>query len=222
MKSSLKATSIIEAIIVLLVVVSGITWVYWLLISSQNLANSTSQRIEAIQIARDGLEAFTNIRDTNWNRYSADYENCWNTLNYNSSCIGTTGTATDIRHGNNRGYVIYRDSQNRFRLLQMNYPAWSNYADSVYRSRFGIRRESENWFYTQSWWVVYGNSTNEPFYTREIQVDYKNDSWVSQWSLASNNDIMEVNVIVQWNDRASKQIQKLEMSTLLTNWKAKR
>lgn len=55
--------------------------------SSNKLADSTGKRIEAIQIARDGLEAFTNIRDTNWIKFAADYENCWNTLNYDSNCV---------------------------------------------------------------------------------------------------------------------------------------
>ncbi len=87
MKYSLKATSVIEAMIVLLIVVTGVTGVYTLLNSSQKLAISTGNRIEAIQIARDGIEAFTNIRDTNWIRYSADYKNCWNVMNYNPSCI---------------------------------------------------------------------------------------------------------------------------------------
>jgi len=55
--------------------------------SSQKLANSTALRIEAIQIARDGLESFTNIRNTNWVRFAADYENCWNVLHYDINCI---------------------------------------------------------------------------------------------------------------------------------------
>jgi len=65
--------------------------------ASQKLANSTESRIEAIQIARDGLEAFTNIRDTNWLRFAADRANCWNVLNYNASCIGSATTTYDIR-----------------------------------------------------------------------------------------------------------------------------
>ena len=55
--------------------------------SSQKFSNATGNRIEAIQIARDGLEAMTNIRDTNWILYGADPENCWNTMNYSGSCV---------------------------------------------------------------------------------------------------------------------------------------
>jgi len=221
MKYSRKATSIIEAMIVLLVVVTGITGVYWLLISSQRLADSTSQRIEAIQIARDGLEAFTNIRDTNWTRFAADYENCWNVLNYNPDCIGTTGNSNDILHATNEGLIIYRDSENKFRLGLESYSSWDSYANSSYRDSFAIEKQwSTTWFYTQSWGILYGVG-GAPLYTREIQLNYKNNDGTSAWPDESDRDILEVTVIVQWNDRARQEPQRLEMSTLLTNWKAK-
>jgi hypothetical protein len=207
--------------IVLLVVVTGITWVYGLLVSSQKLANSTSKRIEAIQIARDGLEAFTNIRDTNWILYGADYENCWNVLNYNNACIWISGVTNDIRHNVNEWFKIYRNSENKFRLALVSYATWETYADALYRSGFEIRKESANLFYTQSWGIVYW-VWSDPFYTREIQVDYLDNSWMSLWGLLSDNDRMRVTAVVQWNDIAKQEPQKLEMSTILTNWKAKK
>lgn len=60
---------------------------FGILNSSQRLANTTGNRIQAIQIARDGIESMTNIRDTNWVKFPVDYENCWNTLNYDGLCI---------------------------------------------------------------------------------------------------------------------------------------
>jgi hypothetical protein len=55
--------------------------------SSQKLSESTSHRIEAIQIAREGIEAVMNIRDTNALLFQADLENCWNVSGYNGNCI---------------------------------------------------------------------------------------------------------------------------------------
>ncbi len=54
---------------------------------SVRLSDLTAQRLQAIQIAREGVEAVENIRNTNWILYAADYKNCWNTLDYNNSCI---------------------------------------------------------------------------------------------------------------------------------------
>lgn len=53
MKKQKNASSIIEAMVVLLVVITGIVGVYSLLDASLKLSNSTAHRIEAIQIARD-------------------------------------------------------------------------------------------------------------------------------------------------------------------------
>jgi len=220
MKQSVKATSIIESMIVLLVVVTGITGVYWLLISSQSLANSTSQRIEAIQIARDGIESITSIRDTNWIMYAADYQNCWNVFNYNNTCIWNTGTALDINHNTNEALTVSRDSNNKFILTKVSYP-WgiSSYSSEDYRNDFAVQKDSR-WFYTQSGGTLYWEST--PYYTREIQVDYIDSSGAFVWPLASNNASIQVRSIVQWNDSANSRIQSLEMKTILTNWKGEK
>ncbi len=87
MKYEKTATSIVEAMIVLLIVVTGTVGIFQILNASQHLADSTQRRIEAIQIARDGIEAMTNIRDTNWQLFAADRRNCWNSENYNQNCI---------------------------------------------------------------------------------------------------------------------------------------
>ena len=193
---------------------------YGLLFSSQKLADSTSNRIEAIQIARDGLEAIINIRDTNWTLYAADYKNCWNVLNYESGCIWVSGTTGDINHAVNQWFKIYRDSENKFRLSLWSYSAWDSYTDSSYRAAFAIRKDL-SWFYTQSGGTIYG-VWSDPFYTREIQVNYIDDSWNLAWSTASDNNTLEAKVTVQWIDTTKQEPQKLEMSTVLTNWKAKK
>jgi hypothetical protein len=60
---------------------------YQIFTNSSHLSNSTTNKIQAIQIAKQGIEAVTNIRDTNWLRFSSDYPNCWNAYNYNNNCI---------------------------------------------------------------------------------------------------------------------------------------
>jgi hypothetical protein len=64
--------------------------------SSIKLSNSTENKITAISIAREGIEAITNIRDTNNLLFKADLKNCWNVLNYNANCIGDNTTNNDI------------------------------------------------------------------------------------------------------------------------------
>ncbi len=214
MRKNLKATSIIEAIIVLMVVVTGITWVYKLMISSQKLTNSTAQRIEAIQIARDGLESFTNIRDTNWLVFAWDPKNCWNVLNYDNRCIWSNNKNYDIKYwvASNRAFIIYRNYYNQFELQSKKHN-WNDYTNSTYRNRFKVQKDSRG-FYTQSWGI-----DTSPLFTREIRIDYLDANNNSLWSNASNQPKLKVTAIVQWSDLASKSPRKLEMSTLLTNWK---
>lgn len=204
MKKSYSATSIIEAMVVLLVVVTGIVWVYNIMSSSQNLAKSTSDRIEAINIARDGLEAFTNIRDTNWLLFAADYENCWNTLNYNSNCIWEPGSSTDILPGS---YRIYKNASGQFILSAAT--SWV-YSDSSYRSDFEVFLDA-NGFYSQL-----SGSTKRPLFTRELQIQYlqADDS-----SGISNDPKIRATAIVQWNNSSKESSERLEMDVLLSNWK---
>jgi hypothetical protein len=58
----------------------------------------------------------TNIRNTNVLLFSADLENCWNTLNYDVNCINNTGTGTDIQ--NNTSFIIYKESDDRWKLQE--------------------------------------------------------------------------------------------------------
>lgn len=225
MKKSLKATSIVESIVVLLIVVTGIVWVFWLLKSSQELANSTANRIEAIQIARDWLEAFTSIRDTNWILYWADAKNCWNTFNYDSSCIWDHSSSvwypnsTYINHTWVVGFTLYRNVNNQFEIRKRNSNN-ENFSDPDYRNRFWIRKDT-NGFYTQQGWSLYTANGSEPLYTREIRINY----------LAADNTLggstvtyvkypkMQVTAIVQWREPNSPEPKRLEMTTMLTNWK---
>ena len=211
MKHSLKATSIIEALVVLLVVVSGIVGVFGLLNASQGLADSTSSRIEAIQIARDGLEAMTNIRDTNSQLFAADLKNCWNVLNYNNACIGDDTWSYDIIHTGNQWLTLSKNANNQFIISVENNSWWYN--DTNYRNNFRVNQDTKG-FYTQNWGAEFF-----PVFTREIQVNYLNAD-NSVWD--SNSPKMQVTVLVQWNDIVANNLRKLEMSTVLTNWRSER
>ena len=103
-------TSVVEAVIVTLIVTTWLLWMYKVFHNSMNFSNSIENRIVAIQIAREWIEAMTNIRDTNWLLFSADYENCWNVLNYNINCVWNSSNALEIGIGH---YIIYPDADNR-------------------------------------------------------------------------------------------------------------
>ena len=97
MKKTKKATSILEAIVTIMIVTMWVVWVYNILFESWDLVDSVAHRMKAIEIAREWIEAVTNIRDTNWIVLWADPENCWNTFNYDKTCVLNNWTGSDIK-----------------------------------------------------------------------------------------------------------------------------
>ena len=205
MKKNKKATSIAEAMVLMLIVVTWVTWMYKIYMSSVNLERSINNKIIATNIAREWIEVMKNIRNTNWVLYASDTKNCWNTLNYNSSCIWDNSDTSDI---GSWSYIINQNSENRWIL------SWStswNYSEPNYRTNFRVWLDSK-WFYTQTW-----VTTNLiPLYTREIQIDYINTTWST---IDSNDEKMKVTSLVQWEDNTSTSVHRLELTDILSNWK---
>jgi len=209
MKTSKKATSIVEAMVVMLIVTIWVVWMYKIFFNSSSLIDSTKNKIRAMSIAREGIEAMTNIRDTNWLTLWSDYKNCWNTYNYNSACVWNT-TNTDIPNWS-WWYIIYKDTDNRWELK--NYTTW-NYTTSTYRNNYKVWL-SWSWFYTQTW-----TTTNlKPVFTREIKINYIDTNWTTPPD--SNDEKMKITSLVQWSDRSSKNVHKIRFEKILSNWKNK-
>ncbi len=214
MKSSKKATSILEAMIVMLIVVSWVVWMYTVFNESQQLSNTSANKIQAIQIAREWIEAVKNIRDTNWVLYWSDTKNCWNVADYKSNCVWSNNVTNDIRNITNRWYTLYQNTNNRWKLVRRD-NTWG-FTTSWYRNRFKVWYDS-NWFYTQSWALIDSAKPLKPLFTREIKINYIDTDGI--WWTTSNDEKMQVTSLVQWIDNASTKPHKVEFTTILTNWK---
>lgn len=188
-----KATSVIEAMIVMMIVTLWIVWMYKIYFSWQDLSVSTKYRIEAIEIAREWIEAVKNIRDTNWLLFWADYENCWNTLNYDAACVWNTNWP-QIK---TESYVVYQNSETKWELFQKTTTATG--FSSLYRDNFIINKD-DNWFYTQTWWTAF-----KPLFTREIKFT------------TSNSGELNYHSIVRWIDPASTKYHEINLWAVLKN-----
>ena len=93
---------------------------------------------------------------------------------------------------------------------------WSYSVSPAYRNWNRVWLDNQ-WFYTQSW------SMTEliPLYTREIKISYLEDNINSAYS-GSNEQKMEVTSLVQWMDKSSDNVHKVELKTVLSNWKNKK
>lgn len=210
MKKSILWTSIVESVIVTLIVSLGVMWAYSIYVSSSKLALTTEKRIEAIQIAREWIEAFTNIRNTNWLLFPPDIKNCWNTLNYDNNCVWDSSTNTDIATWS---YIIYQKPNNRWHLLSWATFIPHDYSNIAYRNVYKVSLNSWTLLYTQSWWIDF-----LPTFTREIIVDYLSSTW---WVISSNHEKIKITSLVSWIDASSNTPHKIRLSTILTNWENK-
>lgn len=196
----------------MLLIISGVVWVFSIFSESQKLSNSTEQRIQGIQIAREWIEAFENIRDTNWLLFAADYGNCWNVMYYNAGCIWTTNTVNDIGH--QVSYIVEKSANNRWFLTPITKTtANDEFSDADYRNDFLVQQDADG-FYVQWGW----GTDIIPIFTREIYVEYIEDT-NSDLFINSNDEKVRITSIVQWNDSAWDTARRVELVTELTNWK---
>jgi Tfp pilus assembly protein PilV len=212
-KITKAATSVIEAMVIMLIVVTGVIWMYNIYIESIRLSDVTAQRLQAIQIAREWVEAVENIRNTNWILYAADYKNCWNTRDYSNLCIWNDALNTDIEEWN---YIIYQNTSSRWQLDRIPTatvaPSIDNFSQA-YRDTFEVFRDNE-WFYTQSWSTTPATpkTSISPIFTREIRISYPSPD--------SNANTMDIKSIVQWPSRSDKP-HEIILDLTLANWKDK-
>lgn len=213
MLRSKKWVSIVEAIVVVLILSFGLFWVFKIYISGNNLSVHTSNKNAAISIAKEWLEAVQNIRDTNWNMFSTDLKNCRNTLNYDKTCVLNTSFSGNIEAWN---YVVTKatsgSNQNKW-LLTKKTDTW-DYKDSSYRSAFKVYKDT-GWFYTQA------PITPDPKinFTRRINIAYCTDA--TTCNSTTEKPRMKVTSIVEWQEPSREDPYKLEIDTVLTNYKGK-
>lgn len=204
MKLSKKATSIVEAIMITLILSIWITWVYNIFSNSLKFTNWIEAKIQAIHIAKEWIEAIENIRDTNWLKYSSNINSCWKTLNYDSNCILWSGYETMSWK-----YIIYKDINNKWLLESKDTITW-DYEDNNYRDNFKVWLDA-NWFYTQTGIV----NDFKNIYTREINI-YNYDPWFTN---STDDDWIKIESIVKWKDNSSQNVREVILEAYLTNYK---
>ncbi len=200
-----KATSLVEVLVIMLIVSIWILWAFQLFSSGQKLSLNTKNKIQAISIAREGIEAMTNIRNTNWFLFSSDNSSCWNSFNYNENCIWDNHSNSTY-YINSGSYIVYSSWAKWF--LGKPSTTETSYIKPAYRTAFKVNKTG-SWFYTQSWWIEF-----KPIFTREIQISY---SW--DWANAFSGSQMQINSKVYWSDSSSSEVHKVILKTILTPWK---
>ncbi len=201
-----KWNSIIEVIVVIIVLTIWIIWTYNILNKWQKLNATTENRIKAINIAREWIEAVANIRDTNWVKFSSDYKNCWNTLEYDSSCIWNDAFTNYISWSYTLNNDWFKWTLSWVTNTSTNFWEYKNIYP-VYFDNNGL--VNQTWSYS----LICNSTTNKnciSVFSREIQV-----------KLNLSKDKMIVNSIVKWIDGSKIDPYEINLETILTNWKTR-
>jgi hypothetical protein len=194
---SKHAVTIVEAMIVILILTIGLVWVYKIYIDSVKMVNNLENKIQAIQIAREWIEAVMNIRDTNWMSFPLNKKDCWMVLDYNSNCMSTDSIPINSISING-SYKVYRDNSWSWKLVS--WEVYDNYQED-YQEDYKVMLD-DNWLYTQSW----GLTNTTPEFTRQIKVD---NSGIGSVIIQS---------IVRWVDSVRISPQEVKLEVKLRNY----
>lgn len=193
-----SGASLIEIMAMIAVLGLAVTAMFSTVIGGIYFARDSENRIKAINLAREGIEWVTNLRNTNWLRFSSDQPNCWKIQWYLATCIGDTTGLNKLATGS---YV-----------LTNNNGAWYLTGSTTTASWLWV---DANWYYMASWattpscTISTTRNCRSPF-TREIRLIADNT--------AANSGTMTVTAVVDWYE---KRAQNVTLTTTLTNWKSK-
>ncbi len=202
-----KWATMIELIAMIAIVGLGVWGMFSVVTSSMYFAKDTEDTIKAINLAREWIEWVTSIRNTNWLRFSSDRTNCWKVDWYQSTCIWG-GTTPFIYSWSS---ILYT-ANGLWYLSGITTSPWNPSSWQTYYNTYQTIQDNE-WFSNQTWTTTISATCNttiqkncRSIFTREIIISPIGTGQIN------------IKSIVYWN---TKRMQKVELETILTNWKAK-
>lgn len=116
------AETLAEVLIAFLVVGIFGTAATMILTQAIDVNKEAEGRLMAYNLAREGVEAIRNIRDTNWLRFPGDRENCWNVMLDTTSSLDCP-TAVKIGSSSGEDYLVYPEVWDNSRYMTWNLDA---------------------------------------------------------------------------------------------------
>ncbi|MBN2096154.1 hypothetical protein JW752_02010 [Candidatus Peregrinibacteria bacterium] len=183
MRLSLKnrgGESILEAIIAMTILSFGVMFSSAIIGSSLGNVHIAKNRVVAVNIAREGIEAVRNIRDTNWLRFATNRRQCWNfapKFDPNAPCTGAVDEL--ILPGE---YIIYKQDTERWRLgniLNMD-SSGVNFPESPAKGdTFRKTDENKSYVWDGTQWIDFATLflvDIDPLTDTDLDHDYVNDT----------------------------------------------
>ena len=197
-----NGASLIEIMAMIAVLGLAVTAMFSTVIGGIYFARDSENRIKAINLAREWLEWVTNLRNTNWLRFSSDQTNCWKVQWYLAGCIGDSSAVPTTARLSTIAYVLTNTNG-----------AW--YLTGASTTASGLWVDSNGYYLasgatTPKCSISLTTNCQSPF-TREIRITNASNSGIGSGS-------MTVTAVVDWYE---KRAQNVTLKTTLTNWKSK-
>lgn len=189
-------SSIVEIMAMMTILGIAVTAMFSTVIGGIYFAKDSENRIKAINLAREWIEWVTNLRNTNWLRFSSDQTNCWKVLDYNAACIGNILASTSLI--STGSYVLEHENGAW-------YLSWST---------------SWSWLWIDDQWYYYssGITASDVRCTFDIVINCRSPFTREIRITASGSWRIHVTATVDWFERRQ---QNVTITTTLTNWKSK-
>lgn len=191
-----RGESIIEVMVATVIILTALSAIMTLFSSSIHTNTVTKERVIALNLAREGIEAIRYIRDTNWLNYSNTRRLCWNFLPE----VGFTCEDSN-------------DDDINEKILNGNYNTnldTTNFTWSIDPDTDGI--DADNILYLQNGFYTTSTGSLTPFF-RQIQISYPNATGSGGTPIDSTEDNqMKVVSIVKWG------MHEINLETTLTDF----
>ena len=212
---SRRGETIIEVLIAVLVLAVGIIAGVRLLISSGINNELSRERVVATNLAREGIEAVRNIRDTNWLRFAGERRRCWNNADFDSSitCEESGYVGVPIKVIEDQTFYIAKFNSTNFRWELNNSPS-----DALDLTD-GIDTSDEDYRLQIDADGLYNHdlSGTDSIYFREIWIEYLNDSATAPTSETppEKANVIRITSKVEWYDRGK--FKNVVLTAILTD-----
>lgn len=190
-----RGESIIESMVAISIIVTSLVGIMALFSDNIRTNQSTKNKIIAINLAREGIEAVRYVRDSNWLVYSNQRRVCWNN-NTTATCVDadSDGRTDTPLNGNYNANMDPSDF------------SWELTSDSD-----GIDRD-DNLLYLKDGFYQHDATGTGTTFMRQIQISYPDGN-----SDKTENNRMNVKSVVQWSNN-----EKIELEAVLTDFLERR
>jgi type II secretory pathway pseudopilin PulG len=211
---SRRGETLVEVFVAIIILVVGALSAVKLLGLASINSQLTKERVIATNLAREGLEAVRNIRDTNWLRFGGERRRCWNNVDISGCSDANVDGVADTPIVHEQNYIVKFDIGTfRWELEEVATELDLSDVltdDTAYRLQIDDDPSTDTGLYNHD-----ATGTNTVYF-RQIHTEYLNDDQSLATADEEKANILRVTSKVEWMDRGI--ISDVTLTTILTDY----